>query len=205
MPRYQKITLWVLLSASIVMTIVLIHLREKAADRLLAGQDTSPVVAPQSTARETVSLLVANDLDGSLMPQAQQIPLPSDAGARARVLLEKLFEIYADPKSSHPITTQAGGVEEVFLLPLPQNSRSGGPEGMMAVVNLKGAFVDAHPSGIEAETLTILSICGTLHANLPQITEVRFLVDGEQRQTLAGHADLTRAYLASSIAVGSQP
>lgn len=205
MPKYQKITLWVLLSTSIIMTIVLIHLREKAEDRLLAGQDTAPVVVPSGTAQETVSLLVANDLDGSLMPQARQISLPTDPGARARVLLEKLFEIYADPKSSHPIAIQGGGaVDQVFLLPLPREASNGGGTGEMAVVDLKGALVDAHPSGIEAETLTILSICGTLHANLPQITQVRFLVDGEQRQTLAGHADLTRAYMANNI-TGSQP
>lgn len=203
MPRYQKITLWVLLSATIIMTIVLIHLRNKAEDRLLEGQDTAPVSAPRNAALETVSLLVANDVDGSLIPQARQIPLPTDPGARARVVLEKLLDIYADPKSPHPITTQAGGVDQVFLVPLA-NDRTIGSSGMMAVVNLKGAFVDAHPSGIEAETLTILSICGTLHANLPQITQVRFLVDGEQRQTLAGHADLTRAYLAASATTGVQ-
>jgi hypothetical protein len=46
--------------------------------------------------------------------------------------------------------------------------------------------------------LTVLSICGTLHANLPRITQVRFLVDGQQRDTLAGHADLTRTYLAGN-------
>ena len=34
-------------------------------------------------------------------------------------------------------------------------------------------------------------------ANLPSGTEVRFLVDGLQRPTLAGHADLTRTYLVS--------
>jgi hypothetical protein len=45
--------------------------------------------------------------------------------------------------------------------------------------------------------LTVLSICGTLHANLPRVTQVRFLVDGQQRATLAGHADLTRTYLAA--------
>lgn len=202
MPRYQKITLWVLLSASVIMTIVLIHLREKAEDRLLAGQDTSPIVVPAGAAHETVSLLVANDLDGSLMPQARQIPLPTDTGARARVLLDKLFEIYADPKSSHPIAIQGEAVDQVFLVPLPKDTNG---SGVMAVVDLKGSVVDAHPSGIEAETLTILSICGTLHANLPQITQVRFLVDGEQRQTLAGHADLTRAYMANNVATGSQP
>jgi hypothetical protein len=65
------------------------------------------------------------------------------------------------------------------------------------VVNLSSAFVASHPSGIEAETLTVLSICATLHANLPRVTQVRFLVDGQARDTLAGHADLTRTYLAS--------
>ena len=66
---------------------------------------------------------------------------------------------------------------------------------MLAVVNVAGGFADSHPAGIEAETLTIESFCQTLHANLPEISEVRFLVDGEQRDTLAGHADLTRTYL----------
>lgn len=65
----------------------------------------------------------------------------------------------------------------------------------LAVVNLTGAFAASHPSGIETESLTLLSICATLHANLPQVTEVRFLVDGQPRETLAGHADLMRTYL----------
>jgi hypothetical protein len=30
---------------------------------------------------------------------------------------------------------------------------------------------------------------------MPQVTEVRFLVDGQPRATLAGHADLMRTYL----------
>jgi hypothetical protein len=62
-------------------------------------------------------------------------------------------------------------------------------------VNLKASFAASHPSGLETESLTVLSICGTLHANLPQVTEVRFLVDGQVRPSLAGHADLTRTYL----------
>jgi hypothetical protein len=37
----------------------------------------------------------------------------------------------------------------------------------------------------------------TLHANLPTVTQVHFLVDGRPRDTLAGHADLTRTYMAS--------
>ena len=43
----------------------------------------------------------------------------------------------------------------------------------------------------------MLSICATLHANLPNVTQVRFLVDGQPRADLAGHADLMRTYLAA--------
>jgi hypothetical protein len=75
-------------------------------------------------------------------------------------------------------------------------------------VNLSAAFAAGHPSGIETETLTVLSICATLNANLPRIKKVRFLVDGKQRSTLAGHVDLTRTYLAGEAApaaAGGQP
>jgi hypothetical protein len=139
---------------------------------------------------EKITLLVANDLDGSLIPVERSFPMPKDPNARARVLMQKLLEEYAAPKSTHPIAN-ASGVDEVFLMPVPQQ------QGEMAVVNLDSAFVQAQPSGIEPETLTLLSMIATLHANLPQITEVRFLVNGQQKDTLAGHADLTRVYLAS--------
>ena len=68
------------------------------------------------------------------------------------------------------------------------------PGGKLAVVNLHGSFADHHPSGIEPETLTIDSILGTLYANFPLIEQVRFLVDGQPRETLNGHADLMRTY-----------
>ena len=62
------------------------------------------------------------------------------------------------------------------------------------MIDLRSTFVNQHPSGVEVESLTLRSILGTLHANLPQIEQVRFLVDGQARETLAGHADLLRTY-----------
>jgi hypothetical protein len=41
---------------------------------------------------------------------------------------------------------------------------------------------------------------GTLYANLPRIEQVRFLVDGQARDTLNGHADLTRTYTVADTA-----
>lgn len=202
-PRYQKILFWTLLGAALFMAIVLIRLRERAHDRLVsAASQAAPLHAPAAAPAETVEMLVANDADGSLTPVDQKIALPQDPGARARILVEKLLDGYAEPQSSHPIAAATRAVD-VFLMPLPKQKGAGDP-GEMAIVNLSGTFVSAHPSGIEPETLTLLSIIGTLHANLPRIAQVRFLVDGQNRETLAGHADLTRVYLASDSGTGAR-
>ncbi len=44
---------------------------------------------------------------------------------------------------------------------------------------------------------------GTLHAALPEITAIRFLVDGHPHDTLAGHADLLRTYPATDTTTKS--
>jgi sporulation and spore germination protein len=194
-PRYQKIVFSVLLAAALIMTGVLWHLRQRAHQRLLAGEDSAPTKAPEVAPTEKATLLVANDADGSLLVQARSLPLPADPSARARVLLGELLDLYAAPDAAHPVTGGASGVAQVFLLPVPgsRDTQNSGDE--LAVVNLTGNFAASHPSGLETETLTVLSICGTLRANLPHVTQVRFLVDGQQRPNLAGHADLTRTYL----------
>ncbi len=113
------------------------------------------------------------------------------------MVLEKLLAEYTAAGAAHPLPALPPGAESidrVFLSPLP------GRRGLLAVVDLTESFVRLHPAGIEPETLTLLSMIGTLHANLPEIQEVRFLVDGEPRATLAGHAGLAESYLAGPTA-----
>jgi hypothetical protein len=111
-------------------------------------------------------------------------------------VLGKLLDLYAAPDATHPVPGGASSIAQVFLVPMEEGSgKATDSSPQLAVVNLTSAFAAGHPSGLEAETLTILSICATLSVNLPRVTEVRFLVDGQTRATLAGHADLTRTYL----------
>jgi hypothetical protein len=195
-PRYQRVLLWVLLLVSAVMAIFLIRMRERATDKLQADANAaSPLTPPSAMPISEVTLMLANDTDGSLVNTERQLALPAEPHARARYLLNQLLAEYAKPGSAHPIAVNAG-VDDVFLVPLP----AGTTGGTLAVVNLSSGLLQAHPSGIETETMTLLSLIGTLHANMPEITQVRFLVDGTPRDTLAGHADLTRTYLASSAA-----
>lgn len=206
-PRYQSILFFVLLAAAIIMGALLWQLRNREHQRLLQGEQTTPTRAPEVARAEQATLMVANDSDDSLTTRALSLPLPPSPGARARAILGKLLDLYAASDAAHPVPGGASSIAQVFLLPVAAPGRSPGPDAAssaekdpptgaeLAVVNFNGAFAANHPSGIETESLTVLSICATLHANFPRITEVRFLVDGQEHETLAGHADLTRTYL----------
>lgn len=218
--RHQRILFWVLVACILAMAGFLFWERERARDRISALADATPIDAPY-TNTESITFDLANDADGTLAVTTRQIAMPDEATARARALLEHLVAEYALPGSPHPLQSGAA-VDDVFLLPLPivghaidptaKPSPDGNiptipvastdpnapqpqsPGGELAVINLRSSFVNAHPSGVEVESLTLLSIIGTLHANLPQIEQIRFLVDGQPRETLAGHADLLRTY-----------
>lgn len=200
-PRHQTVLFIFLLAASVIMGVLLWNQLRRAHDRLLRGEDSAPTQAPQVAPAEQATLMVANDANNTVQPRILSLPLPQNPEARARAILGKLLDLYAAPDAAHPAPGGASSIEQVFLIPIADSKGSAAPDGSeLAVVNLTGAFVAGHPSGLETESLTVLSICSTLNANLPNIAEVRFLVDGQQRATLAGHADLTRTYLTAGYA-----
>lgn len=210
-PRYQRVLFYALLAGIMLMAFFLVYEREQAHDRLMAQSDATPLDAPVSTGTESFTLDLASDDDGSVTPAQRQIALPLEPSVRARALLEKLVAEYALPQSKHPLTSGAA-VDDVFLLKLPivppavdgtVQSSDADAAGELAVVNLRSSFVNEHPSGVEVEMLTVQSMIGTLHANFPQITELRFLVDGQPRETLAGHVDLERVYPMIDTAVSA--
>lgn len=207
--RAQRLLFAFLIISVVVMAAILIRLRERALDRLQqqmrAAASAAPLVETGSSAPQAVTLIVPNDVDDSLQPVQRNIALPASDDAKARVLLDTLLESFRDPHSTHPVGVPtaadeaaeaaspdvSAGIDEVYLMPVPQG------KGTLAVVDFSAAFAASQPSGIEPETLTLMSIIGTLHANIPSITQVRFLIDGHAAETLAGHADLTRTYLAA--------
>jgi hypothetical protein len=221
-PRYQRILFWSLLNASLLMFLFLLHGCQQAREKLTRRRDQTPLAAPIETPSVTVRLAKANDANGSISIVDRDLALPVETTARARVLLGRLLAEYSYKDSAHPLES-GPAVDDVFLLDLPLKPAAAGaksavansdesdsdgshaPAGQLAVVNLHGSFADHHPSGVEPETLTIDSIIGTLYANFPRIVEVRFLVDGQPRDTLAGHADLLRTYPVADTSTSAQP
>ena len=187
-PRYQRILFWSLVGCILLMGAFLLHGCREAHKRLTALNDATPIAAPTTAATEEVTLYMASDADATVRPTRSQAPLPQDLSLRARTLLEHLLSQYSLPDSAHPLQSGAA-VDDVFPLSDPSH-----PANKILMVNLRSSFADNHPSGIEVEQLTLDSIIGTLHAAFPDYTEVRFLVDGQKRATLSGHASLDRAY-----------
>jgi hypothetical protein len=206
-PRYQRILFWSLVGGICLMAASLLRGCEQAHKRLVALNDATPIAAPTTASTEDITLYLASDADASIAPAAESLALPQEPALRARALLEHLLAAYALPNSAHPL--QSGpAVDDVFLLADPQLESGpaiGQHPGQLAVINLRGSFVNNHPSGIQVEALTVESIIGTLHAALPQITAIRFLVDGQPHDTLAGHADLLHTYSAADTATKPMP
>jgi hypothetical protein len=199
-PRYQRILFWSLAAGIFLMAAFLLRGCEQAHKRLAALNDATPIAAPTTASTEDITLYLARDADASIAPTTESLALPQEPALRARALLEHLLAAYSLPNSAHPL--QSGpAVDDVFLLA----DRPHQQPGQLAVINLRGSFINNHPSGIQVETLTVQSIIGTLHAALPEITAIRFLVDGQPHDTLAGHADLLRTYLATDTATKPTP
>jgi spore germination protein GerM len=186
-PRHFYIAGSVLLAAVLGMTLYAWHMRGRAAADPTVAADPRPVVPPAAGPTEQVTLFVAYDDIGMLRPQSARIPLPSVRQQRAEELLRALFAIYLDKSSSHPIPP-GSEVRSVYLV-----------DPGLAVIDVNSAFADGHRSGVLSEELTVASLIETLSANIPGILKVKILVEGKERETLAGHADLSDFFDVSAV------
>ncbi|HEU5400311.1 MAG TPA: GerMN domain-containing protein [Terriglobales bacterium] len=158
---------------------------ERLQDRMV---DLRPIAPPVNAPTLPVTVWVAHDEDGSLHSQTVKAALPDEPTQRARQILRALFSAYLNRHSPHPIG-DGSDVSDVYLL---------GTDTF--VINLNTAFADTHRSGILVEELTMMSIVRTVATNFPAIRRVKFLVDGKERETLAGHADLEQFYDVNLVA-----
>lgn len=186
-PRHLVIGMIVLLVAALGLGFYAWHMRNTATVSPAAATDTRPLAPPIAGPTEKVVLFVAHDEDGTLRPQAALIPMPSGRQQRAEELLRALLSIYLDKNSPH-VLGPGSEIRSVFLVDPGE-----------AVIDVNGAFADTHRSGVLVEELTVASLIHTVSANTEGILRVKILVDGKERDTLAGHADLSSFYDVSAV------
>jgi len=71
------------------------------------------------------------------------------------------------------------------------------PDGT-AIADFSEALATSIPSGIVSEQLAVNSITRTLEANVPQVQRLKILIHGQEMETLAGHLDLTMAFVVNT-------
>lgn len=186
-PRHLVIAMSVLVAAALALSLFAWHMRKTAASTPVAAVDARPLAPPVSGPTERVVLYVAHDEDGTLRAESAQIPMPSGRQQRAEELVRALLSIYLDKSSPHALGA-GSDVRSVFLV-----------DPGVAVIDLNAAFADTHRSGVLVEELTVASLIQTISANTPGLLKTKILVDGKQRDTLAGHADLSSYYDVSAV------
>lgn len=180
-PRSLQITIALLLAGVMAAGLYLFNQRERAK-RIEQRADPRPVAAPVGGPAERITVLMAYDDDEVLRYQDLKVALPQQPNARAREVLRVLLAEYVKQPSPHPLGEKAD-VRDVYFV-----------EGGLCVVDMNQAFADQHRSGILAESFTLASMVETISINVPGVSRVKFLVEGKDRETLAGHADLSATY-----------
>jgi hypothetical protein len=184
-PRHVQIAVGMLLVAVFTLSFYVLTLRREAQSGARATD--RPIAPPVAGKTETVALFVAYDTDRVIRREEFTVALPEERSARIRAVVRALLDHYAANPSPHPLADSAD-VKDVYLLDQDR-----------VILDLTAAFADQHRSGILLESLTITSIIQSLAANVSGIKQVKFLVDGRERETLAGHADLMSFYDVASV------
>ena len=110
-----------------------------------------------------------------LSGEDQTIFRSAELANRARQILQKLLE---GPKKAglYPSLPKDTKLQEVFI------------DGMgLAYVDFSSPISANHPGGMLNEQATVYSIVNSLTYNLPEIRQVKILVGGAEKETLAGH------------------
>jgi len=129
-----------------------------------------------------IILFFASEDDTFLHPEERDIPSDSSIAQQAKQIIKELIK----------------GSQNNFILPLPPETKLREifitKEGIV-YVDFSREIQEKHLSGSSAEILTIFSIVNSLAYNFKSIKRVFLLIEGNEKETLAGHVDLSRPIL----------
>lgn len=186
-PRHFQIAMALLLLAILLSGIYIISLRRREEAASLQNLQAAPATPLLEGKQERIRVLVAYDDDQALRWRDTDVFMPADRSLRARAVLRAVLAQYLQSPSPHPLGKGAD-IKTVYLI-----------NNDTMIVDTTSQFADAHPPGILLEEFTIASLIETLTANVPGVTKVKFLVNGQERETLAGHVDLMSFYQTSAV------
>lgn len=159
-----------------------VMIREAARpDEQARAQLTEAALLAGSRAARQVNLYFPSDEDGSLVEETRSIAWSDNDADRIRAVLLALIE---GSRSGRARSLPASAdVRAVFLA----------SDGT-AYLDFSNNAIGLEAPGIGSETLAVYSIVDSLAANISAVKQVRFLIQGQEVETLDGHVDLTAAF-----------
>ncbi|MHB8653726.1 MAG: GerMN domain-containing protein [Terriglobia bacterium] len=152
------------------------HGEEVARTQLREAALQSPTGPTQN-----ITLYFPSDDEGLLVPETRQISwATNDTDRIHQVLLALIDGSYQGLRRPLPPSTE---LRAAFL------SSDG-----TAYLDFSSSALALFTPGIQSETLAVYSIVNSLAANIPSVKKVRILVQGQEVETLNGHADLGEDY-----------
>lgn len=160
-----------------------VRARAKLAEASLRAEN-----APE----QTVTLFFPSSDGGVLLQESRRLTFAASDTDRVRQIFLALLEGSAQGQSQPlPAATE---LRAAFLA----------SDGT-AYLDLSGRSMPLFQPGISAETLAVYSIVDSICYNIPTVKRVKFLIQGQEVETLDGHVDLTEAFVPDTNLNSSAP
>jgi len=184
MDTKRLLLLGVLVVAAIILVLVFFRSggEEKIKEVSVEAPKEQEKSAEQPLQTKTVTLFFLSEEDSLLHPEEREI---SDNSSLAHLASQTIEELLKGSRNGSPSSfPDETKLRELFVT----------GEGI-AYVDFSGEISDRHTSGSTAEIFTVFTVVNSLTYNFKSIKRVFILVEGIERETLAGHIDLSRPLL----------
>lgn len=161
------------------------RLQQQSEEQARRELTLSVAINPGDPRVKTKLFWASDAADSTLAPVVVELPLSNDPILRSKQVLNTLL---AGPVDAELRTLPPDAVLLAFYL-LPDGT---------GIADFSEALATSIPSGIASEELAVDSIARTLEANVPQVQRLKILIHGQEVETLAGHLDLTGAFVVNT-------
>ncbi|MGB9893488.1 MAG: GerMN domain-containing protein [Candidatus Saccharicenans sp.] len=183
--KKKKITILLILLVILIIVLLVFFFGSRKEKIKHLTRPVGPRTSPSETKEvqlKKITLFFLSDSDGLLHPEEREIPV-SNLNDEARATVEELIKGSRSGKLN-PIP-ESTRVRQVFVT----------SDGI-AYVDLSRQLLEASYYGSSGEMAAVYSIVNSLAYNFKEIKKVSLLVEGNERETLGGHIDLSRPFLA---------
>ena len=156
--------------------------REKIKPFLKAPPPEVEPLSPMAEERRKIVLFFLSEEDTFLHPEEREIAADSSIVRQAKQTIEELIK--GSLRGYIPPFPPETKLRELYVT----------KEGV-AYVDFSEDIVEKHLSGSSSEISTIFSVVNSLTYNFEYIKKVFILIEGQEKETLGGHINLSRPFL----------